>query len=230
VRKISILVVDDHAVFADALQARLHREPDLGPVWVAYSGAGLRAHLARHSPSVVVLDLLLGDQNGLDLAAEIHDLSPDTRTVILTAVESVEPVVIGLMRGVRAWLPKTIDTDHLVHVIRGVCAGEAYLSPSLLGWVLSEMVARIQNPASDPFTVLTAREHEVLQCMVDGLPRAKIAAALGVSVNTVRTHIQNVIAKLGTRSALETVSLALRNGYQGGGPLRTNGVTLRSVD
>lgn len=214
---ISVLVVDDHALFADALQARLAGEPDLGPVSVAYSAAQVRAHLTHSTPAVVVLDLLLGDRSGLDLADDIRELSPTTRTVMLTAVESVEPVVTGLARGVRAWLSKTIDTDDLVRIIRGVCAGEAYLAPDVLGRVLSEMVARILNPASDPFAVLTTREREVLQCMVDGLTRAQIAAHLGVSVNTARTHTQNLIAKLGAHSTLEMVSLALRNGIRASG-------------
>ncbi|WP_432969895.1 response regulator transcription factor [Dactylosporangium sp. CA-233914] len=215
--EISILVVDDHAVFADALQARLADELDLGPVSVAYSAAQLRAHLARSKPAVIVLDLMLADRTGLDLADDIRELSPTTRTVILTAMESVEPVFTGLTRGVRAWLPKTIDTDRLVRVIRGVCAGEAYLAPDVLGRVLSEMAARTPHPALDPFAGLTIREREVLQCMVDGLTRAEIAARLGVSVNTARTHAQNLIAKLGTHSTLETVSLALRNGIRASG-------------
>jgi DNA-binding NarL/FixJ family response regulator len=217
VGRISVLVVDDHAVFADALQARLSREPDLGPVSVAYSAGQLRAELNRAQPAVVVLDLMLGDRSGLDLADEVARLSPDSRVVMLTAVASVEPVVTGLSRGVRAWLPKTIDTDHLVRVIRGVHAGEAWVSPQLLGSVLNDLVARTVNPAPDPFAALTVREREVLQCMVDGLPRAEIAERLQVSINTVRTHMQNLIAKLGVHSTLESVALALRSGLRASG-------------
>src|ERR1041384_5737728 len=105
---ISVLVVDDHAVFADALQARLSREPDLAPVAVAYSANELRAQLTRNRPDVVVLDLLLGDRSGLDLAEDIRELSSTTKVIILTAVVSVEPVITGLSRGLRAWLPKTV--------------------------------------------------------------------------------------------------------------------------
>src|SRR5690242_21791118 len=87
---ISVLVVDDHAVFADALQARLSREPDLAPVAVAYSANELRAQLTRNRPDVVVLDLLLGDRSGLDLAEDIRELSGDTKVIMLTAIVSVE--------------------------------------------------------------------------------------------------------------------------------------------
>jgi DNA-binding NarL/FixJ family response regulator len=210
---ISILVVDDHAVFADALQARLSREPDLAPVTVAYTAAEARAKVGSQ-PAIVLLDVALGDDSGLDVAESIREISPGTRVVILTATESVADVVTGLTRGVRGWLPKTIDTEYLVTVIRGVYAGEAWLAPDLLGRVLTDLVARTSTPQPDPLSVLTAREREVLQCMVDGLTRAEIAERLHLSVNTVRTHTQNLIAKLGAHSTLESVALALRTGLR----------------
>ncbi|HET8661268.1 MAG TPA: response regulator transcription factor [Micromonosporaceae bacterium] len=211
---VSVLVLDDHAVFADALQARLSREPDLGPVLVAYSAAQARAVAARARPAVAVLDLSLDDGgSGLDVAVALRETSPDTRVVILTGVESVEDVVTGLVHGVRAWLPKTIDTDHLVRVIRGVCAGEAWLAPDLLGKVLTDLVAHAA-PRPDPLDGLTSREREVLQHMVNGLTRAEIAQRLHLSVHTVRTHTQNLLTKLGAHSSLESVALALRNGLR----------------
>jgi two-component system NarL family response regulator len=212
VAALSVLVVDDHAIFADALQARLSREPDLGPVRVAYGIAEARAKVARTRPAVVVLDLLLSDgESGLDVAEAIRETSPQTKIIILTAVESVGDVVTGLMRGVRAWLPKTVEVGHLVRVIRGVHAGEAWLAPDLLGRVLTDLVA---DASPDPLDGLTTRERQVLQCMVDGLTRAEIAHRLHLSVNTVRTHTQNIIAKLGAHSTLESVALALRKGLR----------------
>ncbi|HZN19528.1 MAG TPA: response regulator transcription factor [Micromonosporaceae bacterium] len=212
---VSVLVLDDHAVFADALQARLSREPDLGPVLVAYGAAEARAVAARARPAVAVLDLCLDNgESGLDVAAALRDTSPGTRVVILTGIQSVEDVVTGLVNGVRAWLPKTVDTDHLVRVIRGVHAGEAWLSPDLLGKVLTDLVAHVAAPPPDRLDGLTAREREVLQCMVNGLTRAEIAQRLHLSVHTVRTHTQNLLTKLGAHSSLESVALALRNGLR----------------
>jgi DNA-binding NarL/FixJ family response regulator len=210
-RGISVLIVDDHAVFADALQARLSSEPDLAPVAVAYSVVQARAYLDRQRADVALLDLVLGDGSGLDLAERMRQVAPETKVVILTAVESVESVVTALAIGARAWLPKTIDAEHLVRVIRGVHVGEAWLAPALLGKVLNDLVGRAVAPP-DPLAGLTAREREVLQCMVDGLTRVEIAERLCLSVNTIRTHTQNLIAKLGAHSTLESVALALRNG------------------
>jgi DNA-binding NarL/FixJ family response regulator len=211
---IPVLVVDDHALFAEALQARLSREPDLYPVSVACTAAEARVHLASARPAVAILDVALGNESGIDLAGYIRETSPATRVVMLTAVESVDSVVSALSRGARAWLPKTVDTDHLVRVIRGVIRGEAWLAPDLLGRVLTDLLAPVAAPSPDPLAGLTAREREVLQCMVDGMSRAEIAVRLHLSANTVRTHTQNLLGKLGAHSTLESVALALRHGIR----------------
>jgi DNA-binding NarL/FixJ family response regulator len=207
---ISVLAVDDHQVFADALAARLSVERDLDPVTVAYSVAEASSRLSRTPVDVAILDYTLGDGTGTDLAERLQQLSPKTRVIILTAGQSIEAVVDGLTAGVRAWLPKTVDTAHLVNVIRGVHAGEMWVAPALLGAVMPVLLARSLPPAPDLFAVLTQREREVLDCMVAGLGRDEIATKLGVSGNTVRTHTQNLIGKLGVHSSLQAVTLALR--------------------
>lgn len=214
VADVSVLVVDDHAVFAEAVQARLNREADLGPVWVAYSAAEARTLISRHRPAVLVLDLVLADGNGLELAGYAAVESPESKVLMLTAVTSTDSVIAALRKGARGWLSKTVDADQLVQVIRRVVRGEAWLAPDLLGRILSELVVRPAEPAPDPLASLTSREREVLQCLVDGLSRAEIAARLHVSANTVRTHTQNLLAKLGAHSTLESVALALRAGLR----------------
>jgi two-component system NarL family response regulator len=211
---ISVLVIDDHAVFADALRERLSREPDLKPVTVAYDLAEASVQVARARPAVAVLDLFLGNDSGLEVAELIREVSPGTQVIVLTANESGAEMVTGLARGVRAWLPKTVDVEHLVRVIRGVHAGEAWLAPRLLGRVLGDLVQRSKAPEPDAFVGLTRRERDVLHCMVDGLSRAETAERLHMSLNTVRTHTQHLSAKLGAHSTLELVALARRNGLQ----------------
>lgn len=211
---ISVLVVDDHAVFAQALQVRLSREPDLRPVWVAETAEQARTRLTAGRPTVVVLDVLLGEVSGVDLAADIGVLSPETRVVMLTGVDSTDLVVAALLHGARAWVSKTVHAEHLVRVIRGVAYGEVWLAPDLLGRILTELLARSVPPEPDPFAGLTVRERDVLQCMVDGLSRPEIALRLHISTNTVRTHTQNLLAKLGAHSTLESVALALRHGIR----------------
>lgn len=205
---ISVLVVDDHAVFADALQARLSREPDLAPVEVGYSVRDGQQCVARGGPDVAVLDLGLGDGSGLELARHIAEAAPATQIIMLSAMQPLDSVTTALRTGARAWLPKTIDSSYLVRAIRGVHAGEAWISPELLGGLLSGLLAE----PSDPLATLTVRERQILEQMVAGTRRPEIAAALGVSVNTIRTHMQNLMTKLDAHSVLEAVAVAMRHG------------------
>jgi len=207
--RIAVLLADNQALFAEALQARLSREPDLGPIWVAYTPEQVRTQVARDRPGVVVLDITLGDESGVRLAGQVHDISPESQVVMLSEVESVRAAVAAVRCGVRAWLPKTVQPEQLVRTIRGVAQGEAWLPPDLLGHVLTALV-EVDAETPDPLAGLTAREDEVLQCLVNGMTRGQIALRLHVSTNTVRTHIQNLLAKSGVHSALELVALAFR--------------------
>lgn len=211
-----VLLVDDHPVFAEALAARLASEPDLTVVPVAHTLGQALAELARSRPAVIVLDFALGEQSGLALLEQVRAEHRQTRAIILSAVDSVDAVVEAVRRGARAWLPKSVDVAYLVRVVRGVARGEAWIPPTLLGPVLTRLAG--PDPARpDPLAALTPRERDVLQCMVDGLSREAIARRLYLSVNTVRTHVQNLLAKLDCHSVLQAVALAQRCGMRQSG-------------
>ena len=212
--RISVLVVDDHKVFADALQARLSFEDDLGPIAVAYNSGEALACLSQGSYDVSILDYGLGDETGSELATTLMRSGGSTNVIMLSAVTSMDAVVNSLIAGVRGWLPKMIDTRYLVDAIRGVRAGEMWIDRALLGQVMPALLERLLTPASDPLDVLTPREREVLDGLIGGLSRVEIGVKLNVSSYTVRTHTQNLISKLGVHSALEAVTLALRSGYR----------------
>ena len=212
-RRISVLVADDHQVFADALQAFLSDAEDIGPVWVAYSAAEALRRVQHAPVDVAVVDYALGDATGADVATRLGEIAPHTPVIVLSGIDALDAVVDALVAGVRGWLPKMVDTDHLLRAIRGVHAGEMWLDRALLGAAMPELLNRLLRPPPDPLDVLTEREREVLDCMVDGLNRNQIATLLHVSGNTVRTHTQNVIKKLGVHSSLEAVTLALRTGH-----------------
>ncbi|GAA2029634.1 response regulator transcription factor [Polymorphospora rubra] len=210
---ISVLLADDHALFAEALQTRLSREPDLRPVRVAYNAEQVRARISRDHPAVLVLDMAFSNDSAVALAGFAREASPTTRVVMLTGVDAPNSVVSALQGGVRAWLPKTVKPEQLVRAIRGVTRGEAWVPPDVLGQVLNTLVG-LEPQQADPLAVLTPREREVLQAMVDGFSRVQIAARLHLSTNTVRTHTQNMLSKLGVHSTLESVALALRSGMR----------------
>ncbi|MEW2358128.1 response regulator transcription factor [Spirillospora sp. NPDC029432] len=213
---IRVLIVDDHALFAEALAARLGREPDLVVLPVAADARRALALAATERPHVVVLDVALGPENGLDVLDRLRERHPDVRVVILSAMSDVDAIVLAVRRGAIGWLSKTESADLVSRVIRGAARRGGWLPPDVLG----EVLRRLREGAPDPGAggrlpaELTPREREVLQCMVDGLNRAEIADRLGLSANTVRTHTQNLLAKLGMHSALEAITLAMRAGMR----------------
>lgn len=216
---VRVLVVDDHTVFAEALALRLAQEPDFVVLPIACTAGQALAEVARSRPAVVVLDLILGKESGLAVLDQIDADYPDTKAIVLTAadavdsVDTVEAVVDAVRRGARGWLPKSVGVDQVIRAIRDVAAGGASIPPMLLGGVLSRL-ARPNRTGCDPLSKLTAREREVLQCMVDGLPRPEIAKRLRLSSNTVRTHVQNLLVKLDSHSVLEAVAIAQQAGMR----------------
>jgi DNA-binding NarL/FixJ family response regulator len=211
---IRTLLVDDHVLFVETLAARLAQEPDIEVLPVAQDPYEALRLLRTLSPAVVVLDLILGPVNGLVLLDEIQDTQPDCHVIVLTGVSSADQAVEAFRRGARAWLPKTVDGAQLVRVIRGVCHGESWMPPDLLGEVLRQLTADRAVREDDPLGALTARERDVLQCAVDGLSKPDIARRLFLSPHTVRTHTQNLLSKLAAHSMLEAVSLARRYGMR----------------
>lgn len=210
-----VLIADDHALFAETLAARLASEPDLDPLQIVTTAREAYAVLATEDPDVVLIDLDLGETTGLDVLDHVRRWHPGVHAVMLSAVTGVEPVVQAIRHGAVAWVPKTAGGAVLVRVIRGVVAGEGWIPLELLAEVLRRLASGSGTPApNDPLVQLSAREREVLQCMVDGRGRSETAVVLGLSINTVRTHTRNLLAKLDLHSGLEATAMALRAGMR----------------
>ncbi|WP_433474319.1 response regulator [Spirillospora sp. CA-142024] len=212
---IRVLIVDDHALFAEALAARLGREPDLVILPIAPDVRRALALTATERPRVLVLDMTLGAESGLDVLDRVRERYPDVRVVVLTAMSGMDAMVRAVRRGAVGWLEKTESADLVARVIRSAARQGGWIPPDALGEVLRRLTRDGGEPdGADLLAELTPREREVLQCMVDGLGRAEIAERLGLSANTVRTHTQNLLAKLDLHSALEAITLAMRAGMR----------------
>jgi two-component system NarL family response regulator len=213
-----VLIVDDHALFAEALAARLGREPDLVILPIASDVRRALALTATERPQVLVLDLTLGAESGLDVLDRVRADHPDVRVVVLTAMSDLDALVQAVRRGAVGWLEKTESAELVARVIRSAARQGGWIPPDVLGDVLRRLVREGAEPEGGALLAeLTPREREVLQCMVDGLGRAEIAERLGLSANTVRTHTQNLLAKLGLHSALEAITVAMRAGMRPSG-------------
>lgn len=211
-KAIRVLIVDDHRVFAEAIGARLQAEPDLRVVGQANTAAQALDAVETLGPDVVLLDVELGGDDGIDLASRLHATYPSLSIVVVSFL--TDPVRVGqaVRAGAAGWVTKDAPTEELLGAIRGVSAGESWIPPRLLTGVLREllMTRRLVDEDEERLARLTPRERSVLDMMADGLDRSAIAERMFLSTNTVRTHVQNIFAKLRVRSSLEAVALALR--------------------
>jgi DNA-binding NarL/FixJ family response regulator len=212
-----VLIVDDHQVFADALSWRLSAEPDLEIVGVAASReAALRAIDLRR-PDVVVLDVELGDdRDGLALLRLMQERDPAPNVLVVTAHDDPQTASRAMSAGARGFVPKDTPAENIAAVVRGIVAGETLVPPRLLTDVISYLrdASGARNEWQERITRLTPREREILALMVSGMDRVAIATRLYLSINTVRTHNKNILAKLQVHSSLEAVSVALRAGIR----------------
>jgi DNA-binding NarL/FixJ family response regulator len=204
-----LVLVQEHA-FADALASRLEAEPDLEIVAALYSTVP-PSHLFTGSRADVIL--LDGDFPGnaaFQLCAALSQRGESPRVIILSYDSDPRHIVHGLEAGAVGWVGKDESLDRLIDVIHGVASGETWLPTGKTGKVLRLLLSRPEpepNGRGELFAMLTQREREVLVCLADGAGRRDMAEHLNMSPNTVRTHLQNLMTKLGVHSALEAVAL-----------------------
>jgi len=210
VAAIRVLVIDDHAVFCQALSAVLALEPD---IQVVGTGGSVREAVdgARTlQPDVVLLDVHLPDGSGVNAIRPIKADRPQTQIVVLTSDEEEDVLGSAVQAGVTGYLSKHEATAQVLQAVRAAARGEALIPPHLLGRLLRGM-RRPAPPAKS--TPLTPKELQVLQELAQGQDNDRIATTLVMSPNTVRTHVQNILGKLNVHSKLEAVTLALREGW-----------------
>jgi DNA-binding NarL/FixJ family response regulator len=208
--RIHVVIVDRHLAFRDALAIRLQSELDLSVVAKAHSAEFAPSVLVGRSIDVILLDAELPDPSAIAFCSELTRRADPPRVVMLSAASRPERIVIALRAGAAAWVRKDESIDHLLRVIRGVARGETWLPQTELGPVLRLLIEGLDDrrECDDLLAALTPREREVLFHLVDGAGRKEVAERLQLSANTVRTHLNSLMAKLGAHSTLEVVALA----------------------
>jgi DNA-binding NarL/FixJ family response regulator len=214
VERITVFVADRDRAVVQAIVHRLDAEFGVGVVGSAQSAWAAVAGAVRTRPDVVVLDEGLAEGELADVGARL--LAPDlaTRLVVTSAIDHPHRAIEAVRAGAAAFVTKGSGFDELVRAIVGAHRGESWVPPHLLTGVLDELRSARAYPEGDErIERLTQRESDVLECMMLGYDRARIAAELHVSINTVRTHAQNILMKLGAHSTLEAVCVALQSGF-----------------
>ena len=206
---ISVFVIDQERTFADALAARLEAEEDVEVVAAVHRQAPAPSMIVGRHADVVLLDVDLPGNAAIRLCEELSERDEAPRIVMLSHGSEAGRIADSIRAGAAAWVRKGDSLAYLLGVIRGVAAGETWLPPAELGAVLQLLLAENeqQRECDRLLASLTPREREVLACLADGSGRRDVAARLNLSANTVRTHLQNLMAKLGVHSTLEAVAL-----------------------
>ena len=205
---IRVLIVDDHEVLASSLAKTLDTEPDLRSVGVAGSLKQAAELIRTSAPDVLLLDHRLPDGDGVAAIGRLRELRPSMAVIVLTASPSEHLMVAAVEAGVSGFLSKTRSLAEVTSAVRAAAVGEAVISPEML----ARLLPRLGGSGRVGAATLTEREREILGLIAQGLSNAAIAERLVVSVNTVRNHVANLLAKLGAHSKLEALSIAIRDG------------------
>ncbi|PWT75019.1 MAG: LuxR family transcriptional regulator [Chloroflexi bacterium] len=206
--KIDVLVLDRQRTFADAVASWLEAETDAAVVVAAYSAQSARCTMASAHVEIMIVDDDLPDGAALTLCAEASGHGHLPRIIMMSVSAEARRIVAAIRAGAVAWVCKDESAKHLLHVIGRVTRGEAWVPPAELENVFQLMLhEQGQVGDNDPLATLTPREQAVLWQVAEGADRKEVAERLHVSVNTVRTHMQSLMRKLGVHSALEAVAL-----------------------
>ncbi|MFF2192898.1 response regulator [Streptomyces sp. NPDC058157] len=214
---IRVVVADDQELVRSGFAMILDVQEDIEVVAEVGDGAAAVEAVARLSPDVALLDVRMPVLDGIEACRAISARGA-CRTVMLTTFDSDEYVYEALHAGASGFLLKDVRRDDLVHAVRVVAAGESLLAPSVARRLIEEYTAvtarqaAVPAPAAERLEVLTARERETLLHLGRGLSNAEIAVALVVSEHTVKSHVGNVLAKLGLRDRIQAVICAYETG------------------
>jgi DNA-binding NarL/FixJ family response regulator len=207
---IRILLADDHGVVRRGLRMFLGEEPDFEVVGEAANGAEAVEAARQLRPNVILMDLLMPVMDGIAATHAIRLELPEVEVIALTSVLEDASVVGAVKAGAIGYLLKDTDSDELCRAIRAAAAGKVQLSPEAAARLLREVRAP-ESP--EP---LTDREVDVLRLLAQGLANKEIALALSISENTVKTHVGNVLTKLGVQSRTQAALYASHIGLVGG--------------
>jgi len=209
---ITILVVDDHQMVRQGVQAFLKTQTDLSVVGEATTGEEAVRLAGEHVPDVILMDLVMpGGVDGVEATRLVKKNSPRTQIVVLTSYHEDEHIFPAIRAGALSYVLKDIGSEELADVVRKAALGEAVLHPRVAARLIRE-VQGTRDVEPNPFTELTDREIEVLHSIAEGLSNAQIAEKLVISEKTVKGHVSNILGKLHLADRTKAAVYAWREG------------------
>ena len=199
---IRILIADDHPIVREGLVAIIQRRTDMTVVGEAATGREAVELYHQTKPDIILMDLRMPEMDGVEAIQLIRGKDPNARIIILTTYDSDEDIYRGLRSGARAYLLKDAGREALLEAIRAVHAGKALIP----GHVAAKLAERMMEPD------LTPREIEVLNLLAQGKTNRQIARELGVALGTVKSHVNNILTKMGAEDRTQAATLAIKRG------------------
>ena len=198
---IRVLLVDDQALFREALHMLLSVQPDIEVVGEASNGEEALRLAAQYQPHVVLMDLQMPVMDGVAATRRLQAEQPDCRVVVLTTFDDDEYVFEGLRAGAIGYLLKDSTAQKLVEAIQTAASGQSFLQPSIAAKVVAEFARSSAPPvpAASLLEPLTRREIDILRLLVNGLNNNEIADQLVIAEGTVKNHVTNILGKLAVR-------------------------------
>jgi DNA-binding NarL/FixJ family response regulator len=210
---IRILIADEQALFREAVRMALDNEQDIEVVGEARDGLQAADQADRLHPDVALLEANLPNCNGVRATKLIKERAPDCNVIIITGTEDQQSLTAALEAGARGYMTKEAPVSELIEAARVVRRGQTLIPPGMLGGLLERLLTRrrSENEALRQVSKLTRREKEVLAMLSQGSDNDVIARDLVISPQTARTHVQNVLTKLGLHSRLQAAAFVVQN-------------------
>ena len=208
---IRVLITDDHSVVRQGLRMFLGLDPEMDVVGEAENGAEALKLVEQFQPDVVLMDLLMPVMGGIEAIGQIKSRFPEVEVVAMTSVLEDAAVIGAVRAGAIGYLLKNTDADALNQAIRAAAEGQVQLAPEAARMLMREV--RLPEPKQEPgVDALTTRETDVLRLVAGGKANKEIAFELGIGEKTVKTHVSNVLSKLGVQSRTQAALYAAKAG------------------
>jgi DNA-binding NarL/FixJ family response regulator len=211
-KKLRVLLADDHRLFRDGLRTLLEKQVDIEVIGEATDGPGTISAVQSLKPDIVLLDVSMPGLNGIETVRKLKAEHRSLRIIMLSMHSDQRFVVESLRAGASGYVVKDCAIDELLAAIHLVAKDQLYLSQALAASVVKDYISMTSDRAGSVFSVLSAREREVLQLLAEGKSTKEIATAINVSVKTVETHRKQIMDKLDIHSVAELTKYAIREG------------------
>ncbi len=216
-KKIGVFLVDDHQIVRDGIKSLLQNVPEITISGEASSGKELLERIPMSETDIILMDISIPDVSGIELTKQINKNYPDIKVLVLSMYTQEDFIVNAIAAGAKGYLPKNTTRPELLKAIFQIYEGNEYYSDTISKIIFENYISSVRK-AKEPEVekdkdedLLSSREKQILQMVVDGLQNQEIADKLFISIRTVESHKNHIMQKLGIKSIVELIKYALRN-------------------